>query len=37
VEVAQSAQRLVAGPLGGGRAHNDMVTQFDFQKLAGAD
>src|ERR1019366_8769925 len=37
VEVTQSAQGLVAGALGGGRAHDDVVAQFHFQKLAGAD
>src|ERR1035441_2075422 len=37
VEITQSAQGLVAGAVGGGRAHDDVVAQFHFQKLAGAD
>src|ERR1039457_7278827 len=37
VEVTQSPQRLMAGAVGGGRAHDDVVAQFHFQKLAGAD
>jgi hypothetical protein len=36
-EVAMFAQTAVAGAVGGGRAHDDVVQQFHFQKLAGAD
>lgn len=36
-EIAQFAERFVAGAVGGGRAHNDVGEESNFQKLAGAE
>jgi len=36
-KITQLAQATVAGAVGGGRAHNHVVKQFNFQELAGAD
>ncbi len=36
-EIAKLAQTAMAGSVGGGRAHDDVVKQVNFQKLAGAD
>ena len=36
-KITERAKRLMAGPVGGAGADDDMVAQFDFQKLAGAD
>jgi hypothetical protein len=35
-KVTKRAEGLVAGAFGVGRAHDDMVNQFNFQKLASA-
>jgi hypothetical protein len=36
-EIPKSAQGLMAGAVSGDRSHDDVVEQFNFQKLAGAD
>ena len=36
-KITKRAKRLMALPLSGGGTDDDMVEEFDFQKLAGAD